>query len=73
MNNGTNDWIKQEKFVLEGMGHLRENQKEIFGKLDTIIVDIATLKVKAGIWGLIGGMIPVGIMLIVLLIKGMLK
>ena len=69
----TSGWSKQEKFVLEGMEHLRENQKEIFGKLDTIIVDIATLKVKAGIWGLIGGMIPVGIMLIVLLIKGLIK
>ena len=73
MNNSTNGWSKQEKFVLEGMEHLRENQKEIFGKLDTIIVDIATLKVKAGVWGLVGGMISVGVMLIVVIVKGLIK
>ncbi|KKL09517.1 hypothetical protein LCGC14_2565070 [marine sediment metagenome] len=32
IKNGSGNWNKQEKFVLEGMKHLRENQKEIFEK-----------------------------------------
>jgi hypothetical protein len=32
-------------------------------RLTEVLVDIATLKVKCSIWGLIGGSIPVAIML----------
>ena len=39
-------------------------------RISDLRVDIATLKVKAGIFGVIGGVIPVAILLCVYLITG---
>lgn len=52
----------------DGLAGIRTDLKEIYGLLRKHGEDIATLKVKAGLWGLLGGMIPaIGVALYFLL------
>jgi len=51
-------WSKYEKMVIEKLDDHDAKFSHIEDKLTQIQVDIATLKVKAGVWGGVGGMIP---------------
>ena len=53
-----NGWSKYEKMVIEKLDDQDDKYNGIENKLTQIQVDIATLKVKAGVWGGIGGLIP---------------
>tara|TARA_B100000029_G_scaffold505257_1_gene585645 strand:+ start:1043 stop:1258 length:216 start_codon:yes stop_codon:yes gene_type:complete len=53
-----NGWSKYEKMVIDKLDDHDDKFNGIESKLTQIQVDIATLKVKAGIWGGIGGLIP---------------
>ena len=53
-----NGWSKYEKMVIEKLDDHDQKFTGIEDKLTQIQVDIATLKVKAGVWGAIGGLIP---------------
>ena len=54
-----NGWSKYEKMVIDKLDDHDDKFSGIQDKLTQIQVDIATLKVKAGVWGGIGGLIPV--------------
>ncbi len=54
-----NGWSRYEKMVMEKLDNHDDKFNGIEHKLTQIQVDIATLKVKAGVWGGIGGLIPV--------------
>ena len=51
-------WSKYEKMVIDKLDDHDDKFSGIENKLTQIQVDIATLKVKAGVWGGIGGLIP---------------
>ena len=51
-------WSKYEKMVIDKLDDHDDKFNGIEDKLTQIQVDIATLKVKAGVWGGIGGLIP---------------
>ena len=53
-----NGWSKYEKMVIVKLDDHDDKFSGIEDKLTQIQVDIATLKVKAGVWGGIGGLIP---------------
>ena len=53
-----NGWSKYEKMVIDKLDDQDGKFNGIEDKLTEIQVDIATLKVKAGVWGGIGGLIP---------------
>ena len=53
-----NGWSKYEKMVIDKLDDHDDKFSGIEDKLTQIQVDIATLKVKAGEWGGIGGLIP---------------
>lgn len=55
----TNNWKEWKNYVLEKLDSLEKCSKDIDEKVDDIAIEIAGLKVKSGIWGLIGGVIPV--------------
>ena len=59
-----NGWSIYEKLVMDKL----DEHDARFGNVDEMLtqvrVDIATLKVKAGVWGGIGGLIPVVIALV---------
>ena len=59
-----NGWSKYEKMVIEKLDDHDQKFTGIEDKLTQIQVDIATLKVKAGVWGGIGGLIPVVIAIV---------
>jgi len=48
----------------------RKEHDKLFTKMNTMAIDIATLKVKSGIWGFIAGVIPATCMFMYLYIKG---
>ena len=60
----TNGWNQYQKLVMDKLSEHDEKFTSIEDKLMRIQVDIATLKVKAGIWGGIAGMIPVVIAIV---------
>ena len=64
-----NGWSIWSKYVLKELERLNDCYDKLDGKIDNIIEDIIMLKVKAGIWGLFGGAIPVIIGLIIMLLK----
>ena len=55
----TNGWSQYQKLVMDKLGEHDEKFTSIEDKLMRIQVDIATLKVKAGVWGGVAGLIPV--------------
>ena len=59
-----NGWGQYQKLVMDKLGEHDDKFGSIDSKLTQIQVDIATLKVKAGVWGGIAGLIPVVIALV---------
>lgn len=72
MTNG-NDWSVYQKLVLAALEDLKQVTKEqatLFNEFKTeVVTEIASLKVKAGVWGLIGGILATLPALILLLLK----
>lgn len=75
-----NGWTQYQKLVLaelernaEGIKELNEKKderlREMNAQFGEIKIQIAMLKVKAGIWGLMAGMIPVIIALAIQVLK----
>lgn len=54
------------KHALREMESQAECQKEIKTELTLVRIEIAKLKVKAGIWGVVGGAVPVAIALAIM-------
>lgn len=63
-DNGWNEWSKH---VLAELERLNECYNGVNSQLQKIHVEIAMLKVKSGMWGAIGGCIPLLIMVIMYL------
>ena len=55
----TNGWNQYQKLVMDKLDEHDGKFSNIENKLTQIQVDIATLKVKAGVWGGIAGLVPV--------------
>ena len=60
----TNGWNQYQKLVIDKLGEHDDKFTSIESKLMKIQVDLATLKVKAGVWGGLAGMIPVVIAIV---------
>ena len=54
-----NGWSQYQKLVVDKLDDHDGKFSNIDSKLTQIQVDIATLKVKAGVWGGIAGLVPV--------------
>ena len=59
-----NGWSQYQKLVMDKLGEHDDKFSSIEDKLTKIQVDIATLKVKAGVWGGVAGLIPVVIAIV---------
>ena len=55
----TNGWSQYQKLVMDKLDEHDGKFSNIESKLTQIQIDIATLKVKAGVWGGIDGLVPV--------------
>ena len=64
--------------ILGELKRLGEEIQEVGGKIDNLKdkeissmkVEIGMLRVKAGVWGLLGGLIPVAIAILIALVRG---
>ena len=72
MSPGANGWETWAKYVLNELEQNKTDHQRIFDKLETVLIGIAKLKVKSGVWGFIGGAIPVliGIAMVYFKMKG---
>ncbi len=66
-----NGWDEWRKFVLMELRRSNKSHESADRRLDIISEDIVALKVKSGVWGLVGGMIPVALLLALWLLKGL--
>ncbi len=66
-DDGWNEW---REFVLDKLKVLESQYRGLDHKMDKLIEDVAGLKIKAGIWGLIAGAIPVVLGLAIVFIAG---
>ncbi len=55
----SNGWGKKELHVLSSLARIEAGQAVLHGDVSRLNTAVAKLQVKAGIWGLVGGMIPV--------------
>lgn len=55
----TGDRKVSEDLIIFQLNSLQENMEQIKNAQVRILTEIAALKVKAGAWGLLGGLIPV--------------
>ena len=60
-----NGWSEWSRHVLSELERLNKCYESLDKKLNNVAIEIAMLKVKSGIWGLVAGAIPVAIMIIV--------
>lgn len=73
-----NGWDEWKNFVLDRLDahgdDLKAIKKEIADTKVEVISEITSLKVKSGVWGAIGGLIPVilalGLAFVVFLLRG---
>ena len=56
-------WSKSEQFVLATLVELKASQLRTEERMLSVLVCLAGLKVRAGVWGLLGACIPVIVML----------
>ena len=59
-----NGWNQYQKLVMDKLTEHDEKFSSIEEKLIRLQVDLATLKVKAGVWGGVAGLIPVVIAIV---------
>lgn len=71
MAHSDNGWDEWSKYVLKELERLNACYENIETDLRKIHVEIATLQVKAGIFGAIGGAIPVIVIIALSYLKGM--
>jgi hypothetical protein len=55
----SNGWVPWSKHVLEQLKALNKHYEDLRDDVQKIQVEIAQLKVRAGLTGLVGGLIPV--------------
>jgi len=55
----TESWDQYQKLVIDKLNEHDSKFTVLENKLTRIQIDIATLKVKAGVWGGIAGLVPV--------------
>ena len=63
------DWNEWSKYVLKELERLNSCYTDMNKQLGKIREDIASLQVKSGIWGLVGGCVPVLIIIVIQMIK----
>lgn len=68
-NKPTNGWDQYQRLVLRELEMNSSSIKDLAAEITILRVEIAYLKVKAGVWGLIAGAIPAVLLLVYTYIK----
>ena len=70
-SNPDNGWREWSRYVLQELKEHNKVQEAILRDITSIRVELAGLQVKAGVWGVLGGMVPILIGLALWLLKKM--
>lgn len=65
-----NGWHESQKLVLSEIRRVSKWCEKLDDRMISVQIEIAQLKIKAGVWGLVGGLIPVAIAIGLILLKG---
>lgn len=65
-----NGWAGYQRLVLKELSDLSTGQQRMEDKLEGLVVDVAMLKVKAGVWGAAAGMIPAAVAILMMTLGG---
>jgi hypothetical protein len=57
----TNGWSRSERLVMHKLDELTEEVRGLRVDIQKTKVDVAILQVKAGVFGLVGGLLPFGL------------
>jgi hypothetical protein len=66
--NDASGWSAYEKLVLGELNDLKAELAQVEQQLVLMRIDIATLKVKSGLWGAVAGAIPALVAIVVVLV-----
>ncbi len=64
------EWSAYEKLVMNELAALKSGQIDMQEQLVLVRVDVATLKVKSGVWGAAAGLIPAAITVAFVILSG---
>lgn len=67
----SNGWTEYQRLVMSTLESHEKKLEGIGGILTDIKVEIGMLKVKAGVWGLVGGAIPAIVALLLVVVKNL--
>lgn len=56
--NESNGWSAYERLVMDKLDTLEEELHGLDEKVTLLRIDVAQLKIKAGVWGAVAGMVP---------------
>jgi len=59
-----NGWPEYRREVMASIHQLREDVRQLDGKVDGVRIDVAGLKIKASLWGALAGAVPAGIAIV---------
>jgi len=65
-----NNWYEDRRLVLAELARFNESITILAAKIEQLRLDVAILQVKAGVWGLMGGLIPTVIVVLFYLLRG---
>ena len=65
----TNGWNEYSRLVLAELERLNINYQRLEEGQTSIRIEIGKLQIKSGVWGLIGGTIPIVVTILFLLLK----
>jgi hypothetical protein len=72
MTERDNGWDRYQNMVLDKLERLEERLDCVDKKVGNLRVDVGKLNVKSGIWGMIGGTIPLVVAILLYVLKGTL-
>lgn len=59
-----------DRLVLFRLDSLAGDLLRVEDKVEALLIDVAMLKVKAGLWGAVAGMIPAAVAIVVAVVLG---
>lgn len=63
-------WEGYERLVMSKLEDLGADIHRVEDKVEALLIDVAMLKVKAGVWGAVAGLIPASVAVIFMVLGG---
>lgn len=67
---GVDGWSNYEKLVMSKLQSLEAGQIDMQEQIVLVRLDVATLKVKAGVWGGLAGLVPAAVGMALVILSG---